>query len=180
MSMKEQRLSITPEMTVADLLEYYPTLEQRLIELSPAFSKLKNPILRRTVARITTLQKAAQVAGLNALDMVNELRGMVGSSPLQKQMLEDYAAAENMGLPIEFSIPLVTHRIDVRPFLERGEHPKQRILELAEEMGISDLLELIAPFPPVPIIEILLKRGFRVSRAAISTDGAEHYYICRG
>ncbi|WP_051522439.1 DUF1858 domain-containing protein [Porphyromonas gingivicanis] len=65
--MSEQKLLITPETTVADLLEYYPGLEQRLLELSPSFAKLKNPLLRRTVARITTLRRAAQVAGLMPL-----------------------------------------------------------------------------------------------------------------
>ncbi|MBB6276359.1 DUF1858 domain-containing protein [Porphyromonas circumdentaria] len=177
--MSEQKLFITPETTVAELLEHYPGLEQRLLELSPAFAKLKNPILRRTVARITTLQRAAQVAGLNAVDMVNTLRRAVGEPLLES---ESFKAAEEellMRLPMELGSPEVTLRFDIRPLLERGEYPKTQLMERVKEMGYSDVLELIASFPPLPVIEILLGQGFQVSRAARSEDGALRYYVRR-
>ena len=41
------------------LLEHCPELEDELLALSPAFAKLKNPILRRTVAKVATLCQAA-------------------------------------------------------------------------------------------------------------------------
>ncbi|MGD8491813.1 MAG: DUF1858 domain-containing protein, partial [Anaerolineae bacterium] len=50
---------IAPKTKVAELISAYPQLEQVLIDYVPAFEKLKNPVLRKTVARITTLQQAA-------------------------------------------------------------------------------------------------------------------------
>ena len=41
---------ITPETKVGELLTHYPELEELLLQFSPAFATLKNPILRRTVA----------------------------------------------------------------------------------------------------------------------------------
>jgi len=47
----KKELIITPQIKVAELLETYPQLEEVLIDLSPTFKKLKNPVLRRTIAR---------------------------------------------------------------------------------------------------------------------------------
>jgi hypothetical protein len=59
---------LTPETQVGALLEAYPELEARRIELASAFEKLKNPVLRRTVARVATIAQAACVAGPSARD----------------------------------------------------------------------------------------------------------------
>ena len=48
-------LIITPKTKVLELIETYPELEDVLIEYAPAFKNLKNPVLRRTVAKIATL-----------------------------------------------------------------------------------------------------------------------------
>ncbi len=51
--------SITPNMKVAEFLKHYPELESVPINMAPAFAKLKNPVLRKTVARVATLGQAA-------------------------------------------------------------------------------------------------------------------------
>jgi hypothetical protein len=69
---------IAPKTKVAELIDAYPQLEQVLIGYVPAFEKLRNPILRKTVARITTLQQAAVIGGVNVEDLINHLRKEVG------------------------------------------------------------------------------------------------------
>ena len=64
MSQPKSGEAISPEMKVATLLKEYPSLEDTLYEIAPAFSKLRNPILRRTVAKATSLRQAAKVAGV--------------------------------------------------------------------------------------------------------------------
>ena len=66
--MAVENLIISPKTKVGELLDAYPQLESVLFDLSPAFAKLKNPILRKTVARIATLQQAAAVGGLKTDD----------------------------------------------------------------------------------------------------------------
>lgn len=53
-------MEINLQTKVAELLGAYPQLEEQLLKLSPTFAKLKNPILRRTVAKVTSLQQAAK------------------------------------------------------------------------------------------------------------------------
>lgn len=74
----ETKLIITPKTKVYDLLEAYPGLEQLLVETIPPFNKLKNPVLRNTVARITTLQQAAPIGNIKTEDLINMLRKAVG------------------------------------------------------------------------------------------------------
>lgn len=53
MSIRE--LIIIPKTKLVGLLDAFPQLENVLQELSPSFAKLKNPILRKTVARLASL-----------------------------------------------------------------------------------------------------------------------------
>jgi hypothetical protein len=76
--MDKGKLIISPQTRVGELLDNYPELEQVLFELSPAFAKLRNPILRKTIARVATLQQAAMVGKLKVDDLVNRLRKEVG------------------------------------------------------------------------------------------------------
>ena len=56
---------ITAGTKVAALLSAHPELEDLLISMSPAFIKLRNPVLRRSVARVATLRQAAAVGKLD-------------------------------------------------------------------------------------------------------------------
>ena len=69
---------INPGMKVAALLDHWPELEEVLVAQAPAFQKLRNPILRRTVARVATLEQAAGIAGLSSRELVMTLRQAVG------------------------------------------------------------------------------------------------------
>ena len=71
---------ITPETKVAKLLEAYPDLEEVLIGLAPAFGKLRNPVLRKSVAKVATLRQAAKVGGISLAEMINALREKAGIS----------------------------------------------------------------------------------------------------
>ena len=59
--MPKDKPLITSTTKVADLLKSYPELEDVLIAMAPPFKKLKNPVLRRSVAKLATLQQAAAV-----------------------------------------------------------------------------------------------------------------------
>ena len=73
-----EKVIITPETKIYDLLENYPALENKLIEIAPVFSKLKNPVLRRTIAKVTSIKQAALVGNVSLNHLVNELRKEVG------------------------------------------------------------------------------------------------------
>src|SRR5262245_982280 len=74
------KLSINPDTTVGALLEAYPEAESVLIELAPAFARLRNPVVRRTVAKIATLEQAAKIGGISLHTMIQKLRELTGQT----------------------------------------------------------------------------------------------------
>ena len=69
-----ERPDITPDMKVGELLRFYPELEDELVAVAPTFEKLRNPVLRRTVAKVTTLRQAARVGGVTVGEIIGRLR----------------------------------------------------------------------------------------------------------
>ena len=78
-------LTITPKTTVHTLLKEYPFLLGFLAEYHPEFKKLTNPVLRRTVGRMATLDTVAEQGNvpLNRLtdDIATEIEKQTGARP---------------------------------------------------------------------------------------------------
>src|SRR5512140_1054288 len=72
--------SITPDTKLGVLLERWPMLEDVLVEISPHFKALRNPVLRRTVAKVATLRQVSQVSGVALGVLVERLRAAVGAT----------------------------------------------------------------------------------------------------
>ena len=163
--MSRNRVNITPDTIVAELLKENPELEGTILQFSPSFAALTNPGLRRTVARVTSLQQAAKVANVDIVEMVNALRAAAGLSSLEENFCPD---SDNSGVPVSSEAPTtpVTHTLDVRPIIAAGDHPKDAVISEAEKLLPGECMELISPFPPIPLIEILQKKGFKVTMLA--------------
>ena len=81
---KKQALLITPKTRVGELLDTYPELEPVLMDLAPAFKKLQNPVLRRTVGKVATLQQAAALGNVSISEIINTLRQEVGQAMFEE------------------------------------------------------------------------------------------------
>jgi len=154
-------MDINLHIKVSDLLDAYPHLEGTLLELSPAFSKLRNPILRRTVAKVTTLQQAAKVAGISPILLLETLRQAAGL-PIDNSNESIDIDNEQKDKPEWFETSNITIRFDARPIIESGENPMQEIIRLSKELQNNQIMELTAPFKPVPIMDLLKSKGFEV------------------
>lgn len=154
------KLVISPKTKVGELLDAYPQLEKILMEMSPRFEKLKNPILRRTVARVATIQQIAVVGGLNAGDIVSRLRKELGMT--DEIMEETHSEATPAPSPDWLATGKVTAIYDATPVINSGGSPMAEILRRSTALSNGDILELQTPFIPAPIIDMLKEKGFRV------------------
>jgi uncharacterized protein (DUF2249 family) len=50
--------------------------------------------------------------------------------------------------------------LDVRPIIARGEEPFDTIMRTVAGMAAGEELELVAPFEPVPLFNVLGSQGF--------------------
>lgn len=174
----EQKIIITPKTKILDLITDYPALEEVLFDLSPAFRQLKNPILRRTVARVTTLQQAALVGGLKVEDLVNRLRQAAGIQGNENNTVETEYNPSLHQAPAWFSADKITQRLDAREMLNRGEHPVGQVLADLHILPSDKIYELTAPFFPAPLIDKASAIGF-MNYAVEVNPGEYRIYFTR-
>lgn len=153
---------INPGMKVAELIERWPALEDVLIAQAPAFRKLKNPVLRRTVARVATLEQAAGVAGISVRDLVMTLRKAAGQPVDQGETgAEAVTVEDEEGTPAWLDEGRITRRVDADALLAAGKSPLALVNQEAGGLAAGDILEVTVAFLPSPLIEALRKQGYR-------------------
>ncbi len=152
-------IEITPETRVADLLAAYPALEEVLIRQAACFAALKHPVLRKTVARVATLEKAAQMAGLSIRELVASLREAAG---LPATDAAPTASAEPdlpaTPAPAWVDEDRVAVRLDADTLLAAGEVPLTRLHQALRQAG-DGLVCLESTFHPTPLLETLERAG---------------------
>jgi hypothetical protein len=177
-------LVITPQTKVGELLEAYPNIENSLMEAVPAFEKLKNPILRRSVAKVATLEQAAHVGGVAVRDLVLRLREQVGQSEALPMESEERSAcghapptspspqqsdtAEPTPAWIESSE--LYKAIDADAMLALGEHPLGTVHAAIAAMPSGSMLRIDSSFRPAPLIDMLIGMGMQVHWRALAAD----------
>lgn len=157
-------MEITPKTRILDVLTHFPQLEEEIIRTAPSFENLRNPVLRRTVARLATLEQTARIGGLDASEWVNHLRRLVGQT--------EWSAGPETGAP--FDIPAASPAdpdwvqgdpqfvVDGNQLLARGEVPLEQINQLLRKLEDNRFILLITGFEPQPMIEALQKQNRKV------------------
>ncbi|HPR30907.1 MAG TPA: DUF1858 domain-containing protein [Prolixibacteraceae bacterium] len=149
---------ITPKTKIYDLLEAYPHLEELLIEMAPPFKKLKNPVLRKTIARVTTLAQAAAIGNRNVEELVIQLRKAAGQDLVSVEAGGEVHVTTTQ--PDWFRAAAISEMIDIRDMLHQGEQPVHVVLSALKKLGSGGILKIIAPFLPAPLIEKAASLGF--------------------
>ncbi len=147
--MDNSQLIITPQTKILQVIEAYPELEDLLITYVPAFKKLKNPVLRNTVAKVTNLQQVASIGNVKVGDLINKLRKEVGQELISGQINTAY----NFSQPDWFDEKLVENELDAREMLSNGEQPVNQVMADLKSMSAGKIYKLITPFLVAPLID---------------------------
>ena len=155
--MSDESLEIRPSTKVAQLLDAYPELERVLIRMAPPFKKLRNPILRKSVAKVATLKQAAIAGRLDLSAMINQLREAVGQAPLDA--MEPASEEHYIGTsPGWFDASCIASSIDDRAG-DSDEMAINRILKALAGLGTRQAVELTTTFLPAPGIDVARSKG---------------------
>jgi hypothetical protein len=163
-------LIITPKTKVLELIETYPELEDVLIEYAPAFKNLKNPVLRRTVAKIATLQQAAAIGGVKTEELINRLRKEVGQDLITGESGSQY----NYQKPEWFAEDKIVKRFNASEMLAAGEHPVNQVIADLNHLEAGKIYELKAPFLTAPLIDKASSLGLK---HWVDKKSDEEYFI---
>ena len=157
--MTSDYIEITASTTVHELLEVYPELEETLINIAEPFKKLRNPLLRKSIAKIATLKHISAVGNVPLNDLVNELRKAVGKSEIS-----DSYEDENYYLdqPDWFSKEKIALSINEEELEGKNKMTVVVILQEAKHIKKGEIIELITTFLPAPGIETMKSKCYSV------------------
>ncbi|MEQ8696725.1 MAG: DUF2249 domain-containing protein [Bauldia litoralis] len=165
--------------TVAEAIKGDPAALERLVALSPKFRRLRNPVLRRTMARLATLADAARIAGLPVLAVVAAANGTAvpdgGTEDAPFYRVPSVPAAEPDWFRLVDEAGAVSQ--DVRPLLDAGQDPLQEIMSASRSVREGGTLIVDAPFDPAPLRRVLCRKGFVSYAREIAPDHFRVYFL---
>jgi uncharacterized protein (DUF2249 family) len=158
---------ISGDITVARLLDEHPELIEVLAAYHPHFKQLRNRLLRRVMAPRVTVAQAARMAGVPTEDLLTALRTSVGEresleTPSVSQSVSQGEGRGEEGPPVALTrLPEARGvHLDVREEIRQGQEPFARIMAAVKALGTDHVLVLHVPFEPIPLYDVLGKRGF--------------------
>ncbi|GFZ31534.1 hypothetical protein CSC2_20600 [Clostridium zeae] len=71
MSYDIKEFDINEQTLIGDIAKKYPSIREFLIELSPKFEKLKNPILFKAMSSKATIALVSEKSGFEVKDLID-------------------------------------------------------------------------------------------------------------
>jgi TusA-related sulfurtransferase len=161
---------IRPGDKVAKVLAKGEHLLEVFVAASPAFEKLRNSAMRKTMARLVTVEQAARIAGIDAVVLIARLEAALrgaepGTIAAREHVTVDTVPAALRVLPAERIVDL-----DVRDDLRAGREPFRRILDAARALPDDSVLRLRAIFEPAPLYAVLARLGLAHGTECLAAD----------
>jgi hypothetical protein len=172
--MTQNKVEITPSVTVHNLLDAYPELEEVLIGVAPPFKKLKNPFLRKSVAKVATLKHVSSVGRVPLNELINTLREAVG-----QPVSSDFYESDNYFTkqPDWFSADKISLSVDEDKLEDEDKMTLVAILEKAKTVKQDEIIELVTTFLPAPGIDIMKFKGYSVWTTKTDGDIIRSYFL---
>jgi uncharacterized protein (DUF2249 family) len=160
---------------VAQVLDRDPRLVDEFVRTSPAFERLRNPMLRRTMARIVTVEQAARIAGVEPALLIERLNRVVQGSGTDDApaasgtRVDDNSSSTGKTMSSQLAEPMPAAirdvaadrliDLDVRDDLRSGREPFSRIMGARRSLRPGEVLRLRAIFEPVPLYQVMARQG---------------------
>lgn len=167
-------MEIIPSTKVSDLLKAFPELEETLIDIAPPFKKLKNPFLRRTVAKIATMRHISSVGNIPLNELINKLREAVGQ-PLISDSFDDVEYF--LDKPDWFSTKKIVISFDEEKMENKDVMALVSILREAKNVNRGEIIELITTFLPAPGIDVMKSKGYLVWTTKEENGKIRSYFL---
>jgi hypothetical protein len=167
-------LPINAETKIGALLEAYPAAEEALIAMAPGFQRLKNPVLRKTVAKVATLGQAARMGGVSVREMVSAVRAAAGVTDAHEPDPE--IQHDSPAPPSWMSLSFIRHEIDGCAMLDAGIHPIGKVRECVAGLRTGEVVRLTSPFRPEPLIETMRRGGLQVFSRELEPGRHETFF----
>ena len=156
---------ITKDLKISKLLAQYPQAIDVLIEVSPHFRKLKNPVLKKTLAGRVNVEQAARIANVDVNILLSKLNKSTKkfSEEINSINKDDERTVVGDDKMQENSYNIDQNKVvtfDVRPIIAGGKDPLKFMLAKVKELKDDEVLLLINSFEPIPLYTVLGRKGY--------------------
>lgn len=151
-------MKINQNTKISKLINENPDVIDAIASINKHFEKLRNPILRKILASRVTIADAAKIGGTTIQAFYEKL------SPLgfYCECNDDVDSDHQIAIP-DFYKELTrknTQVLDVRNDIALGKDPFNKIMDVLAQMNETNVLNLINTFEPIPLINLLKKKGY--------------------
>ncbi len=142
--------------------------------MAPPFKKLRNPLLRKSVAKVATIRHIAAVGGIPLEELVNQIRQAVG----QAASGESYADAIYFtDQPDWFSADKIVLSMDEDKLEDKDTMTLVVILKQAKTVEKGAIIELVTTFLPAPGIDRMRAKGYSVWACQMQDGLIKTYFL---
>lgn len=142
-------MEIKPDTKLFDLLREYPFLLEFLANYNQEYQKLRNPVLRKTMGRLATLDKVADIGKLPVERLIADISEAIRNAPdtgadrmKRKEALKELIRQLHEGVPLEDLKPRFAEIAgDVSP-AEIGAIEQELVKEGLDPQEITKLCNL--------------------------------------
>jgi TusA-related sulfurtransferase/uncharacterized protein (DUF2249 family) len=167
-------MKINQNTKISKLINENPDVIDAIVSINKHFEKLRNPVLRKILASRVTIADAAKIGGTTIQTFYEKL------SPLgfYCEGNDDVGSDNKISIP-DFYKELTrknTQVLDVRNDIAAGKDPFNKIMDELAQMPETNVLDLINSFEPIPLINLLEKKGY-ISYVIHKDTSLIHTYI---
>ncbi len=173
---------ITIDTKVSKVLAQYPEALDVFLKASPAFAKLKNPVMRKMLTPRVTVAQAAKIAGITPLRLLAELKAACGLDEEEgktetDEMLSN-SAMTSPERPVQLAnlAPEKLILVDVREDIKKNIDPFKKIMTAVKHLQAGQVIHLVNVFEPVPLYDVLAQRGLEHWTEQIGGDWHIYFY----
>ena len=167
---------ISANTKIASILKHHADALEAIVSISPRFTKLRNPVLRKVMAARTSIAMASKLGACTVEDFFNKLQPL--GFEVDKTAVVSEEDIVNKVAP-SFMENIAADKIvelDVRPIIEAGKDPLEIIVKKVRSLEPGFILKIINSFEPTPLMLLLGKQGFE-SYAENISDNIVHTYF---
>ncbi len=165
---------INAHTKIGALIKQQPQALEAIISISPAFEKLRNPILRKLMAGRTSIAMAAKIGGCTVEDFYKQLQPLGFSIDDSK---EEKKVRKTKPPFLQSVKKEQIKELDVRADIAAGNDPLQRILKEIQTLPSGQVLKIINTFEPAPLMQLLQKKGFESYVDEVAQQLVETYFF---
>lgn len=150
---------------VSSIIGRDETLIDVFVAVSPAFERLRNPLMRRVMAKLVTVEQAARMGGVDADELVERLNdhaGHIVARGNEEKVTKQAESTPHAGTrpPALRAVPdEAVVMLDVRDELRAGREPFSIIMSGLREVRDGGALCVRAIFEPVPLYTVMKRQG---------------------